>query len=630
MDIRQAVITFYREHNPQKLKDVDTLLQTFKGREQALLTALHQKYAGTTSLQESLNSHPVDTEGIDELPHTQKPHPLAEPLTLTDTPLLSSERQREMRELLTSMSCIDLVQLSARVTRLAEERPSSSDNALTEETEGLLSRTHETAAVLSHAMTFMDFFLQCATKFLALAEQDMNCPRTGEQGFEVGKGRHTAVAGSPSVETQAASPLDRGKEVGSMDNHNVHASTTEPRTSPSHDGSPTGTSGRVGAPLQSVAITTPPSLRYGEDGRIESPPPLRTTTLSPTTSSPYSMGHTSPPNVQGSLSEARLPVSPLPMVALPFSVQQSPPSPQSPPPIRAGPLVSQTANRAYSLGPGPAGSCNAIGLALREMKLHGGDCLALQPGIYYENIVFEDCGTVEVTAAYPGAAVVLRPLSDLEPIMRVGGIGSQVLIKGIVLVQGDVMSDDGRQVPWTSRVDTSVPMVPLLTVTGGADVTLSACHLYSGAGGGVVAAGAHTCVRMDLCLVSMCGFAGVYVHSNASAELRQSKIKRSEAGLRVSGGSFFFVESTAENNTTDGIVVYDNGVGVVEKSCIFNNGGNGIFLADGAETRVVASTVELNSLYGVQRFRGSTLHIKSSFVRDNGLLPISDEATTIA
>lgn len=265
--------------------------------------------------------------------------------------------------------------------------------------------------------------------------------------------------------------------------------------------------------------------------------------------------------------------------------------------------------------------------------LESGDCIVLQPGVYYENLRLRDCGRVELTSAYPGAAVVLRPFSDLEPVLSVAGAGTQVRLTGVVLVQGEVSSDassigkegeaaGGATLPAAPR---DTPAVALLAIHDGAEVTATACHFYGGTGGGIVAAGRHTRLRLDLCLISLCHFAGVYVHGGASTDITQSKIKKSEVGMRVLQGSFFVSETTFEDNRSDGLVVYEESMGVLERSNVFNNSGNGVFLSSGTEVRVLASTIELNGLYGVQRARGSTLHVKSSFIRDNGLLPINEE-----
>ncbi|KPI87837.1 hypothetical protein ABL78_3064 [Leptomonas seymouri] len=275
--------------------------------------------------------------------------------------------------------------------------------------------------------------------------------------------------------------------------------------------------------------------------------------------------------------------------------------------------------------------------------LEAGDCVVLQPGVYYENLHLEHRGRVEFTSAYPGAAVVLQPFSDLEPVLSVSGARTQVELTGVVLVQGGVDNNNeeekrrdnshrlsagvghGGRGEGHGRVALDKPSVPLLLVRDGAGVSATACHFYGGTGGGVVAAGQHTRLRLDLCLISLCSFAGVYIHGGASASILQSKMKRSEVGLRVLQGSFSVSETSFEGNRSDGIVLYEESMGVLERSNVLNNGGNGIFLSRGTELRVVASVIELNAFYGVQRARGSTLHVKSSFVRDNGLLPINEE-----
>ncbi|KAG5487375.1 hypothetical protein CUR178_08461 [Leishmania enriettii] len=417
-------------------------------------------------------------------------------------------------------------------------------------------------------------------------------------------------------------------------------------------------------PRSSTALMPLPTTGRDEDrmtsvgGRRggSSSPTYRTTTVSPLTSpnsglSEGSPRTPSPPRLIGEGGQPRAATAAAtvrahvgqrsPSAPLDSSPFATPPRPPTSPPRHGGALVLRSPpsqlrlarRQVYTWTPSSQPNRYAEACA----ALESGDCVVLQPGVYYEELLLDNCGHVEVTSAYPGAAVVLRPSSDLVPALRIRGARSQVELKGIVIVQGEGV-ETVRARGATAGMGTTAsaapalsfsaaPAMPLLSVSDGASLQATACHFYGGAGGGVVINGAHTRATLDLCLVSLCGFAGIYVHNYASVEVRQSRVKKCEAGLRVLQSSFHVHESTLEDNKTDGVVVYEGSRGVLEGSSVMNNGGNGLFLEGGAgeEVQVIASTIELNALYGVQRLRGSILHIRSSYIRDNGLLPINDE-----
>ncbi|CBZ23008.1 conserved hypothetical protein [Leishmania mexicana MHOM/GT/2001/U1103] len=391
-------------------------------------------------------------------------------------------------------------------------------------------------------------------------------------------------------------------------------------------------------------------IGVGDHGGGSRSPTYRTTTVSPLTSpkgrrsghSPhtppqprYSRGGAMP-RASAAATTARTPAGQRNVSSpLGSSPAATPPRPPTSPPMHGGALLlrsppSPLARRRVHMWT-PSSQPNRYAAACAGLE--SGDCVVLQPGVYYEELVLDDCGHVELTSAYPGAVVVLRPSSNLAPALRIRGACSRVELKGVVLVQGEwVEAEAAARVGAAASVVprssfSTAPTLPLLSVSDGAALQATACHFYGGAGGGVVIAGPHTHATLDLCLISLCGFAGIYVHHGASVEVRQSKVKKSEAGLRVLQSSFYVHESTLEENKKDGVVVYEGGVGVLEGSSVMNNGGNGLFLDGGAgeEVRVIASTIELNALYGVHCFRGSTVHIRSSYIRDNGLLPIRED-----
>lgn len=300
----------------------------------------------------------------------------------------------------------------------------------------------------------------------------------------------------------------------------------------------------------------------------------------------------------------------------------SPPLPSpagGPPPPRALSQAMRTP-RVWVVDPPPDGRHSALEGPLREVR--SGDTIVLQPGVYLENITVAGGIHVELTSAFPGAPVILRSQNNFQPILRIRGPKTRVAVKGVVLVSGEVLPE--ASLP--PRQDSSQPTVPLLSVQHGARLELEGCHVYNGSGGGVTVSGVGSTARMYLCLVSLCGFAGVYAHGGAELEATQCRIKKSECGARVARGARLLLkESTVEDCETDGIIAHNHSSGVVERCAVFNNRGNGVFLSSGADLCVLTSTVELNAMFGVQRCSGATLRLQRTFVRDNGLLPVSDD-----
>ncbi|KAG5488098.1 hypothetical protein LSCM1_08162 [Leishmania martiniquensis] len=475
---------------------------------------------------------------------------------------------------------------------------------------------------------------------------------------------HVTIEPAPWYDEAAASaPSAATAPVHSHDARRADAAVSSGRRCPSCVRAIRQTPASPPAAPRSSTAFTPLPVTWREEDRMtsvgdrrggSSSPSYRTTTVSPLTSprsrhSEHSPRTPSPPRHSGrgarrSAATATAAARPhvglrSPSAPLGSSPAATPPRPPTSPPKHGGALVLQSPpparRRVYTWTPSSQPNRYADTCA----ALQSGDCVVLQPGVYYEELLLDNCGRVELTSAYPGAAVVLRPSSGLAPALRIRGACSQVELKGIVLVQGEgtetarATAKSARTgatapaAPPSSSSSSAAPALPLLLVSNGAALQATACHFYGGAGGGVVIAGPDTRATLDLCLVSLCSFAGIYAHNHASVEVRQSRVKKCEAGLRVLQSSFHVHESTLEDNKTDGVVVYEGSQGALERSSVMNNGGNGLFLEGGAgeEVQVIASTIELNALYGVQRLRGSILHIRSSYIRDNGLLPINDE-----
>ncbi|RNF14438.1 uncharacterized protein Tco025E_05843 [Trypanosoma conorhini] len=262
-----------------------------------------------------------------------------------------------------------------------------------------------------------------------------------------------------------------------------------------------------------------------------------------------------------------------------------------------------------------------IGALLAAGGLADTDSVTLEPGVYHENLRFVDSGAVEVVAVFPGAPVIIKPLSSLEPIIRAEGGRTRLRLSGVVLVESDLAGGAPAELPAAKN--------PLVAVTDGAHVEFHGCHLYQGSCA-VEATGPSTEVSLHLSLISSCTFAGLFLRLGATAAMTQCKVKLCEAGVRVASQSSLHArETVVEGNTTDGIVAYEGAEGKLERSSVLRNGGNGLFLSSGATFMVAESTVELNGLYGIQRLQSSGLHLRDSVVRDNALLPINDAEETV-
>ncbi|AIN95126.1 hypothetical protein LPMP_010250 [Leishmania panamensis] len=828
MDVREELVQLYRTYNPRRLKDIDAILEQFKGRERAMVTALREKYTrGGASADSSFTGAsaaplaevpsrqtvtrevaaapppPTAAAAVGEAPlsapvppppsstaahlsfadrstgeaalSTFIPSPCAGsaaigPATATAAGTAPAERHREMARLIDQMCSVDVERLAGRVAMLSASAPSPSLRTprlrwRTQSREALVlqvdgegnagryssssSSNRELTELLRHTAVFLNFFSQCARRFLLLAEEEwgrlagsaltasdgaasswvpprMEARRTAVEVPQRSPHQgHLSTRGSKDNAEPMRSGVDgpphdngnheRDRWCGSSSSNNggndenaapgigTHPlSSTRARIQPNaaivsppeHYAGAPPTPSAVAAPVHSCDVNQahatvsssrrrsscvrgirqpslfsssaspprastgspplPATERGGDRVAGSSSPTYRTTTVSPLTSStsrrsghsPRTPSPPSPPRHSGGEATSGASAAAVtvrthadqhsPSLPLDDSPAATPPRPLDSPPTHGGalilrppPALTPLARRRVHTWT-PSSQLNRYAAACAALQ--SGDCVVLQPGVYYEELVLDNCGHVELASAYPGAAVVLRPSSKLAPALRIRGARSQVELKGVVLVQGEgIEAKDTQMVAAASAALSSTfstaPALPLLSVSDGAVLQATACHFYGGAGGGVIIAGPHTHATLDLCLISLCSFAGIYVHNGASVEVRQSKVKKSEAGLRALEASFYVSESTLEENKTDGIVVYKGSMGVLEGSSLLNNGGNGLFLEGGSgeEVRVIGSTIELNAFYGVQRSRSSTLHIQSSYIRDNGLLPISEE-----
>ncbi|KAK7194861.1 Right handed beta helix region containing protein [Novymonas esmeraldas] len=585
-------------------------------------------------------------------------------------------RQCEMQELVRQMRSVDVRRLADRVGALAAaaaaqpsrvsrvprlqwrrggDVSSSASTAGAEEEEG---DGDELQALLRHIAVFLHHVAECADRFLRLAEDETResaaaaaaaaaaavVMEAGEGG-ETGGDRHAAAAAAavaPSRGDRAERDVVTAAAAAPRSPDAPHRSRLRRRPScvrgVRSQTAAVSVSPTTATTATSPRDTTPPTSTKRRGGRVDSSPPTyRAATVSPlTTSSPRTPSPPAPPHFRGAQRALRVPAATAARGAdaeaarrgahtltAPCATSPPPSPPATAPPVHGGALVLRspppppTRRRVVSWTPSsPPSELRSACASLRH-----GDCVVLEPGVYHAALVLEDCGCVELASAYPGAAVVLRPSSEVEPVLSVRGSGSRVELRGIVLVQGGGTEEAEAAAP----PPRAAAQVPLLCISDGAAVRATAAHFYGGIGGGVVVTGAHSHATLDLCLVSLCSFAGVFARDGASVRVERSKIKKSEAGVRVLQASALLQESTVEDCRTDGVVVYQGGLAVVERCGLANNGGNGVFLDGAAEARVTASTIELNAIYGVQRHRGSSLHVRTSHIRDNGLLPISDE-----
>ncbi|KAH9577839.1 Right handed beta helix domain [Trypanosoma melophagium] len=272
--------------------------------------------------------------------------------------------------------------------------------------------------------------------------------------------------------------------------------------------------------------------------------------------------------------------------------------------------------RVHRLKPDTHKHSEVIGTLLAKGQVGDTDSITLQPGVYYENLSFIDSGEVEIVAAFPGALVTIKPISDLEPIIRVEGTNTRLRVSGIVFSQNDTHNTITR--------DSSSSQKPLITAVSAAHVEFHGCQFFQGSCA-VEAIGLDTTVHLRLCVISACSFAGVFLHHGATVVSLQCSLRLCEAGIRVAGpSSFRATETVMETNTTDGVVGYAGALVTLRRCSILRNGGNGLFIASGATLVLRDCTVELNGLYGVQRLQGSLLHLKDSVMRDNALLPINN------
>ncbi|KEG10678.1 hypothetical protein DQ04_03421040 [Trypanosoma grayi] len=272
--------------------------------------------------------------------------------------------------------------------------------------------------------------------------------------------------------------------------------------------------------------------------------------------------------------------------------------------------------RVHKLQPETRRRAAVIGPILESGHIGDTDSIVLHPGVYHENLHFVGSGAVELVAVFPGAAVIIKPLSTLEPVIRAEGSSTQLRVSGVVLVEKDAVD--------STPEDPLAQGTPLVVAAAGARVDLHGCHLYQGSCA-VEAMGAQTVAHLRLCVLSSCAFAGIFAHHGARAVVAQCKVRLCEAGIRVASKSSLHArETVVEENVTDGVVAYEGAVGLLQRCSVLRNGGNGVFLATGAALTVAESVVELNGLYGVQRLQGATLRLRDGVVRDNALLPVND------
>ncbi|CAD2221176.1 hypothetical protein AGDE_10145 [Angomonas deanei] len=268
------------------------------------------------------------------------------------------------------------------------------------------------------------------------------------------------------------------------------------------------------------------------------------------------------------------------------------------------------------------------GAPVIEQRLRDNASFSLGSGIYYENLKFDNCGDVELSAAVAGDPVLFRPHSAAEPLITVVGPHSNATFNNLVFVFGELteFEEDGEGF----RYDPHIPTVPLVSIVSGATATFNGCHFYKGGAAGVLASDEGTRVEMNYCFLAKCAFGAVFARHYSTVSLHHCRLKYCEAGARISTHStMHFTETSVEKSGVDGVVVHEGGTVALHRCSVSQNGGNGLLISSGASAVVSECTVSENALYGIQRTSGSNVRLLHSSIQNNGLSSVSEGSVNL-
>jgi hypothetical protein len=220
--------------------------------------------------------------------------------------------------------------------------------------------------------------------------------------------------------------------------------------------------------------------------------------------------------------------------------------------------------------------------ALIKTRCKSGDVIVVHPGTYRENIVLDEID-IEIRAAYATDQGVTIYASDSSvPCLQVLGRARLTM----------------SQVRLGSTSDRQAQSVPVLCTEGGCTVDLTDCMVLGG-GGGIIASGIGTTVRMSGCTVQQSSFAGVYLKGRSTLTLRKCTFVACEVGLRVRDATFDISETDFKGCTSDGVTLHGSSRGSFTKSGMTDNKENGLMLSPSSSVQLSTCVIRGNQQYGI-------------------------------
>ena len=256
----------------------------------------------------------------------------------------------------------------------------------------------------------------------------------------------------------------------------------------------------------------------------------------------------------------------------------STPAPEEASPLREGSLKPQV----HSVMPldGDHISQGVIG-SLIQNRCRNGDVIVVHPGTYRENLVISEMD-IELRAAYAtDHGVTILAADPSVPCLQV--LGKARLVACQIKL---------------SVVDRQAQSVPVLCAEGGSTVDLTDCVVVGG-GGGVIASGTGTSLRMQGCTVQQAAFAGVYLKGHATLALRKCAFVACEVGLRVRDASFDIDETDFKNSASDGVTLHGSCRGSFTKCGMTDNRENGLMLSPSSSVSLSTCVIRNNQQYGI-------------------------------
>ena len=574
--LRDQLLRFYAKHNPSKMDDIDTIMESFEGQERVLINALKDKYGNS----DGLLFLPQEYEPFQQTAASQQ----EEQMKYTPPP-----QQQAQRAYPDPRQDVGRTPSSSTIQTRQRRRTTSLYEDLNPQLGEVFRDLHES---LKEILSF--------NPLIRVRDDDQGpLPFIGDDDFEFVL-LSEFVAAVTEFQHSAEGFVAHAKHIVDYSRQREELDTQRRRPGAGASGSPTTSPRPEGDTRNSHGVP-----------QVRAPSPVRyMVSARDTHYHRFQRDDEKEVQATGGMEE-----------------------------LSRGRLLSNTRSERVVIDVVPMIDERNVIANIVATKAKAGDVLVLHPGVYRENIVCGEGVDLEFrpSTGREDSTVTIVPADPSVPIFQLDA-DATVRISGLSLSEPSRTAKEIEEWSREQRKNqkkkaqtnphgpppAAVPTgpsntmdVPLISVSQAARCDVRATSLIGGTGG-VLVFGSGT-MSMTQCTFRKSAFAGIYCKDTAFVSTANCHFISCEVALRVRDATFAMQHCDVRSCGSDGVALHGNCKGVVERCTITDCNDNGIILSPSCEVLLSASVVERCAMWGVYAPNGADFAMISMGFGANGM-----------